>query len=91
MNENVCQSCGMPMTAHEQQGTNADGSINNDYCVYCYKDGNFTGEMTMDEMIAACAAYPDALRDEHGNAISKEEYIANMKSYFPTLKRWRNN
>ena len=35
-----CQSCGMPLT-DEVLGTNADGSKNEDYCTYCYKDGKF--------------------------------------------------
>ena len=33
-----CQSCGMPLTREEDCGTNADGSINYDYCKYCYAD-----------------------------------------------------
>ncbi len=35
-----CQSCGMPLT-EDVLGTNADGSKNEDYCMYCYKDGKF--------------------------------------------------
>ena len=35
-----CQSCGMPLT-DEVLGTNADGSKNEDYCMYCYRDGKF--------------------------------------------------
>ena len=34
----ICQSCGMPMQ-EEQYGTNQDGSKNDTYCCYCYKDG----------------------------------------------------
>ncbi|MDR1096440.1 MAG: zinc ribbon domain-containing protein, partial [Spirochaetaceae bacterium] len=37
-----CQSCGMPLSKDEDFGTNTDGSKNNDYCAYCYKDGKFT-------------------------------------------------
>ena len=37
-NQKFCQSCAMPMT-DEQFGTNADGSKNEDYCIYCFKDG----------------------------------------------------
>ena len=33
-----CQSCGMPLS-EEVLGTNADGSKNEEYCIYCYKDG----------------------------------------------------
>ena len=32
-----CQSCGMPLQAEDQWGTNADGSLNEEYCCYCYQ------------------------------------------------------
>lgn len=49
-NEEVkfCQSCGMPLT-DECRGTNADGTPNVDYCMYCYKDGAFTGNFSMED------------------------------------------
>jgi hypothetical protein len=31
----------------------------------------------MDEMIARYAEFPDALKDENGNNITKEQFIAN--------------
>ena len=51
-----CQSCGMPLT-DEVLGTNADGSKNEDYCMYCYRDGKFLQECTMEEMIEHCAQF----------------------------------
>ena len=53
-----CQSCGMPLNA-ENLGTNANGSKNEDYCIYCYKDGKFLQDCTMDEMIEHCAQFVD--------------------------------
>ncbi|MEE1156118.1 MAG: zinc ribbon domain-containing protein, partial [Methanobrevibacter sp.] len=50
-NQKFCQSCAMPMTGSEIYGTNADGSKNEDYCIYCFKDGEFTSDMSMDEMM----------------------------------------
>ena len=58
MEQKFCQSCGMPLT-DEILGTNADGSKNEDYCIYCYKDGKFLQDCTMDEMIAFCAQFVD--------------------------------
>ncbi len=52
--QRFCQSCGMPLT-EEVLGTNADGSKNEDYCMYCYKDGKFLQDCTMEEMIEHCA------------------------------------
>lgn len=46
----LCQSCAMPLVKEEDFGTNADGSKNMDYCVYCFKDGKFTCETTMEEI-----------------------------------------
>ena len=40
MGMKICQSCGMPMEA-DQYGMNKDGSQNDTYCCYCYKDGEF--------------------------------------------------
>ena len=43
-----CQSCGMPLDSKDVCGTNQDGSINEEYCIYCYKDGAFVDDCTMD-------------------------------------------
>ena len=54
-----CQSCAMPLTSDSDCGTNADGSINHDYCRYCYQEGKFLQDCTMDEMIEHCAQFID--------------------------------
>ena len=53
MEMKFCQSCGMPLT-DDYKGTNADGSRNEDYCNYCYMDGRFMQDMTMEQMIEHC-------------------------------------
>ena len=83
-----CQSCGMPLT-DEVLGTNADGSKNEEYCMYCYKDGKFTQDCTMDEMIEHCAQFVGDFNDGSGLQLMREEAIGRMKMYFPHLKRWR--
>ena len=88
MKQKFCQSCGMPLT-DEVLGTNADGSKNEDYCMYCYKDGQFLQDCTMEEMIEHCAQFVNAVNEGLEKPITKEEYIGMMKSYFPQLKRWR--
>jgi len=67
-----------------------DGSKNSDYCIYCYKNGNFLQDCTMDEMIEHCAKFIDTINQGLPQPITKEEYIGQMKMYFPHLKRWRN-
>ena len=88
MEQRFCQSCGMPLT-EEVLGTNADGSKNEDYCMYCYRDGKFLQDCTMEEMIEHCAQFVGAVNEGLEKPITKEEYIGMMKTYFPQLKRWR--
>ena len=83
-----CQSCGMPLT-NDLLGTNADGSKNEDYCIYCYKDGAFTNDCTMDEMIELCSQFVDEVNKNMPRPMTKEEYKEMMKGYFPMLKRWK--
>lgn len=85
-NKRFCQSCGMPMAKKEEFGTNADGSQNDDYCCYCYQHGAFTGDMTMEDMIAFNLKF----NEENGHPLgSQEEARKMMEQWFPTLKRWK--
>ena len=86
-----CQSCGMPLTRIEDCGKNADGSTNFDYCQYCYKDGKFLQECTMDEMIEHCAQFVDEVNKQMPKPMTKEEYKQMMHGFFPMLKRWRKS
>ncbi len=83
-----CQSCGMPLT-DEILGTNADGSKNEEYCIYCYKDGAFTGNFTMEEMVEFCAQFVDQYNQNTGQNLTKEEYKGVLREFYPTLKRWK--
>ena len=83
-----CQSCGMPLT-QEILGTNADGSKNEDYCMYCYKDGKFTQDYTMEEMIEFCSQFVDEVNKNMPKPMTKDEYKGMMRQFFPMLKRWK--
>ena len=89
METTFCQSCGMTMTTADQFWTKKDGSANNDYCVYCYKEGAFTKDVTMDEMINNCVQFLSEFNKDSEKKFTKEEAIAQMQQYFPTLKRWK--
>lgn len=81
-----CQSCGMPMEKTEDFGTNNDGGRNGEYCCYCYKEGKFTDDMTMEDMIQFNLKF----NEENGNPFgTQEEARKMMESWFPTLKRWK--
>ena len=88
MDRTFCQSCGMPLT-EEILGTNADGSKNSDYCMYCFKDGAFTGNFTMEEMVEFCAQFVDQFNKDSGQNLSKEAYKDMLRQIYPNLKRWR--
>lgn len=83
-----CQSCGMPLN-EENRGTNADGSKNDDYCMYCYQNGKFTNDCTMDEMIEFCAQFVDEVNKNMPKPMTKDEYKDMMRQYFPMMKRWK--
>ena len=82
MEMEFCQSCAMPMT-EELYGKNADDSKNKDYCSYCYDKGEFTSDITMEEMIDFCV--PKMV--EHSE-FNEEQARKMMEEMFPKLKRW---
>ncbi|OPZ70619.1 MAG: putative zinc ribbon domain protein [bacterium ADurb.Bin478] len=86
MEERYCQSCGMPMVAtNESYGSNADGSESQDYCHYCFENGQFTQDCSMAEMIEFCVPHMAS-----GNTgMSEDEARKMMFEVFPTFKRWR--
>ena len=84
MEENICQSCTMPMAGPEQMGREKDGSINSDYCCYCYKDGAFGNPSeTLEEMIQTSVP----LMVEQG--MDALQAKAHLQSILPGLKRWK--
>ena len=84
-----CQSCGMPLTSNDDCGHDADGSINFDYCKYCYDGGHFLQDFTMDEMIEHCSQFVDEVNKHMPKPMTREEYKQMMQAFFPKLKRWR--
>lgn len=85
----ICQSCGMPMETDEYLGSEADGTPNTDYCIFCYKDGQFVQQCTMEEMIDLCAPFSEQIKHEDGTPYTPEEGAALMRELFPQLKRWK--
>ncbi len=84
-----CQCCGMPLDKPADAGTEADGTLSGDYCRYCYQNGAFTTpDATMDDMIAINLKF----NEENGYPMgTQEEAEKMMRSWFPTLKRWKKS
>jgi len=84
-----CESCGMPLDSKEVLGTNNDNSRNEEYCIYCYKDGAFTVDCTMEEMIEISVKHmkeSGMLKEQNKTEEESREF---MYSFFPKLKRWK--
>ena len=77
----VCQCCGMPLE-DGIIGRNRDGSLNEDYCQWCYADGTYTYS-DMDELIDACAGHMA------NDGFSEEQARAYLKKRLPELDYWK--
>ena len=86
----ICQSCGMPMIDTEHFGTNKDLTANKEYCCYCYDEGHFTEEVTMEEMMERYAELLEEYHRQTEKEFNREEAVERMRVYFPTLKRWKD-
>ena len=78
----------MPLI-NEILGTNVDGTKNEEYCIYCYKDGAFTDDLTMEGMVESCAQFVDEYNKNTGQNLTQEELKSMLRQYYPTLKRWQ--
>lgn len=87
MDKLFCQSCGMPLESEDIFATNKDDSKNQDYCIYCYKDGAFSSDVTMEEMMDISLSHMKELFKDDPK-FDEKEALENMNTFFPTLKRW---
>lgn len=89
MEERICQSCGMNMKSAENFGTNADGTKNTEYCNYCYQNGAFTRDVTIEEMLETNLEYLNHWNEETGNNFTEEQARPILREFLTTLKRWK--
>ena len=79
--QQICQSCGMPLS-DDVMGHDADGSINEDYCKWCYDGGKYQQDCTVEEMIDFCAG---VMEREQG--IEREKAQNYLQGVLPNLQR----
>lgn len=86
-----CQSCGMPLRfdVEEYLGTNADASRSDEYCYYCLKDGLFTVDIPMEEMVNIWVKYTGKYNEYSNTNYSPQELRTILNKRLPTLKRWK--
>ncbi len=77
----ICQCCGMPLE-DSIIGRNKDGSMNEDYCQWCYADGTYTYS-DMDDLIRVCI--PQMVKQ----GFSEEQASTYMKAKLPELDYWK--
>ena len=77
----VCQCCGMPLE-DGIIGRNRDGSLNEDYCKWCYADGTYTYS-NMDDLIDVCVGHMA------GDGFTEDQARDYMKKLLPTLDYWK--
>lgn len=77
----VCQCCGMPL----EDGTTSrepDGTFNEDYCKWCYTDGEFKYS-SIEQLIDFCVTH---FASETWPA---EQVRAHMEAVLPELAHWK--
>jgi len=86
-----CQSCGMPLdlTKIEYLGTNADQSPSHEFCYYCLKDGKYTVDYTMEQMVDIWVKYTDKYNWYTNTAYQPRELRTLLMKRLPTLNRWK--
>ncbi len=84
-----CQSCGMCLEQDAHKGTERDGSKSEEYCAYCYQQGKFTQDITMEIMLEHNLKDLDEWNKANGLQIPEHEARAQLMEFLPTLKRWK--
>lgn len=74
----------MPITDNSLFGTEKDGKINQDYCIYCYNNGEFVHKVSLEEYIEMNVPY-----FEQAGLPTKEAMREYCQKVFPTLLRWK--
>ncbi len=77
----VCQCCGMPLE-DAILGREKDGTLNEEYCQWCYADGTYTYS-DMDDLIRVCIPHMEKA------GFTEEEARAYMKEKLPQLDYWK--
>ena len=76
----ICQCCGMP-TEDATISREPDGYFNEDYCKWCYTDGQFQ-YTSKEQLIDFCVAHMSS------ESWPAEQVRAHMETLVPNLKHW---
>lgn len=79
----VCQCCGMPLE-DSNISREADGLFNEEYCKWCYADGEYMYH-NMDDLIEVCVT------NMANETFSSEQVRTHMKKLLPNLNYWKQH
>ena len=79
----ICQCCGMPLE-DESISKERDGFFNEEYCKWCYADGEYMYH-DMDDLIEVC------VNNMASEQLSSEQARAYMQEQLPKLNYWKNH
>ena len=77
-----CQCCGMPLD-DSTISKETDGEFNEDYCKWCYTDGEFKYK-SVEQLIDFCTEHMAS------DSCPAEQVRAHMEAVVPNLKHWKN-
>ena len=77
----ICQCCGMPLE-DDILSRNKDGSINDQYCQWCFADGTYTYS-NMDDLIEV------SVKHMAGENFTEEQARSYLQQKLPTLDYWK--
>ena len=80
----ICQCCGMPLEDDSSIGRNSDGTLNEDYCRWCYADGVYTYS-NMEDLIDVCVSHMAS------EEFPEEAARTYMKELLPQLDYWKSS
>ena len=78
----ICQCCGMPIDDDSILGRDKDGTLNEEYCKWCYADGTYTYN-DMDELIDVC------VKNMVNENFTEEQAHSYLKEMLPKLDYWK--
>ena len=80
----ICQVCGMPLDDDGTISHEPDGSFNEEYCKWCYSDGNFTYK-SMEQLLDFLAEH---MSNENFPPEQAREFFSKQ---LPQLNYWREH
>ena len=78
----VCQCCGMPLNEDGMISKEADGSFNEDYCKWCYSEGEFVykSKESLLEYLIKHMPNPENL-SENDRRVQYDGYLSQLKHW----------